>query len=74
MRPQPWRSGHEGRETGGPRAEGPGVRSLSSSDEAQLSRAAGSEDRYAGAMSTETFIEEFLASVKMTPRTGGTSP
>ncbi len=28
----------------------------------------------AGAMSTETFIEELLASVKITPRTGGTSP
>ena len=28
----------------------------------------------AGAMSTETFMVEFLASVKITPLTGGTSP
>ena len=28
----------------------------------------------AGAMSTETFIVDFLASVKITPLTGGTSP
>jgi hypothetical protein len=28
----------------------------------------------AGAMSTETFMVDFLASVKITPLTGGTSP
>ena len=30
--------------------------------------------RYASAMSTETSILDFLASVKITPLTGGTSP
>ncbi len=37
-------------------------------------QAVGVEAQAVGAMSTDTFMVDFLASVKITPLTGGTSP